>query len=163
MVYGIQRRPDNLYPSCQLIDQKRGNWNNGHPRIFKESIDRDEYSALIYILENLAKKSLIKLMPMQGKLKKKGNQLDHLHPLAFFMAIMLHPKLRDYFYQLKNKNNKAWKEFLNGAVNSFKDEKRGHNIHDQHIEAFCHRLNKDPHFVRHLMHTENWIDFIKHL
>jgi len=74
------------------------NWNPGHPRVFKENLDSEEQAALNYILENLAQKSLLKLLTIQGKLKERGARLDHIHPLAFFMGIMSQSHLKDHFF-----------------------------------------------------------------
>lgn len=163
MIHGINRNSYLGNQAAQFVDSARGNWNPGRPRVFKESLDSEEHDALKYILENLAQKSLLKLLTIQGKLKERGARLDHIHPLAFFMGIMSHSNLRDNFIQLRNKGNKAWKEFIKGAVDSFNTEKRGSNINDHHIERFCEKAGKDPHFIRHLMHTENWDEFFKHL
>ncbi|MCH9634465.1 MAG: hypothetical protein S4CHLAM7_12170 [Chlamydiae bacterium] len=163
MLRGIHRPTSTPNLASHFIDSARGDWSQGHPRVYKESLDNEEHNALLYILENLAKKSLLKLMLIQGKLKESGARLEHLHPLAFFMGIMNHSSLKNHFYKLRDKDNYAWKEFTQGAINSFKEEKSGANINDHHIEHFCQEVGKDPHFVRHLMHNENWNEFISHL
>lgn len=163
MVNGIQRSHSCYQSVFEHIDAARGDWRKGNPRIFKENIDHEERDALKYILENLVRKSLIKLIPLRRQLNDRGNRLDHLHPLSFFLGILTDGVLKDHFHNLKRKNNKAWSEFFSGVANSFKEEKRKNNIHDYQIETFCRRLGKDPHHVRHLVHIENWKDLINYL
>lgn len=163
MVRGVHGnyQPNSL--AFEHIDSARGNWQKGQPRIFKETIDHHEREALQYILENLTKKSLIKLIPLRRKLNDKGSQIDHLHPLAFFLGILTNHPLKDHFHRLRRKNNRAWVEFVSGVTNSFKDEKRHNNLQDSQIESFCRILGKDPHHLRHLIHIENWKEIIRHL
>ena len=146
-----------------VLDQVHPTWRAEHPRIFKESFESHEHSAITYILENLSKKSMLGLLPIKGKLRERGNDLEHVHPLAFFMEIMSHHELKKHFHRLRNKDNKAWTEFSKGAIKSFKEEKQKQNIHDHHIELFCQRTQKDPNHVRFLMHQEKWHDFLAYL
>lgn len=139
------------------------NWQPGQPRVFIHQFDHEEHHCLHYILENLAQKNILMLWPLQNEMKKKGDALEHVHPLSFFMHILSHTTLRSHFNQLREKNNKAWKEFLKGALKSFTEEHRHRNISDDHIETFCSRTGKDVHHVRHAMHHGQWENFIKSL
>lgn len=162
MVNSIHNRHSSAYPQALFLETSRDSWNPGTPRMFKD-LNGEEHGALKFILENLSQKSILKLLTIQGKLKEKGDRLDHLHPLAFFMGILSHNNLRDYFYELRHKDNRAWREFAGEAINSFKQEHHHGNILDEHIEAFCQRLGKDVHHIRHLMHQQYWDEFLKHI
>lgn len=163
MIFLNSSRPStNSLVAQEAIGSQRG-WRVGQPRLFVVPFNDHEHRAIHYILENLSTKNLMVLFAIQSKLKAKGDQLEHIHPLSFFMHILKNPTLKKYFHDLRRKNNRSWTEFKNGAIKSFSQEKAHQNIQDSHIEHFCTQTQKDPYHIRHLIHENRWTDLINHL
>lgn len=146
------------FPMCYGAE----GWSKGQPRHFKIEFDSDELSNLKFILENLATKKLPKLFVMRKELGKRGERLDHLHPLAFLLAALNHDS-NPYFYQLKKKGGKAWEEFVKGCVESFHEESRHGNITTQQIEVFSQLTNKPFHQVQAYLNSHSYYHFINWL
>ena len=141
----------------------KGNWKKGRPREFQESLDAKEKSSLRCILETLSKKSFVKILALSKKLSDHGKELDHVHPISFFIGIFTDDHHKRHFHELKKKKGKPWKEFLKGAVESFKEERRHNNIHVHHIETFSKLTNKDFHALMGFSNSQNWEGFINDL
>lgn len=147
--------PTPLFP----LETARGGWRKGMPRPFQRDVDGDERGNIRYILEKLSKKSLISLFKYKKELKKRGDRIEHVHPLTFLIGA-LSPDCSGFFYALKRRKGIPFDEFLKGVVESFHDEARHGNITEKHIQIFAQKTNRCVHQVRAFVHSRQWKDFI---
>jgi len=140
----------------------RGGWKKGQPRNFTVQLDSGEESGVQFILDKLSKESWVQLLLSRKALKQKGAELDHVHPLSFFIGV-LSPSCAYLFQELKNKGGLAFNEFIKGAAESFRDEKKHGNLTEAQIQIFAQKTGKSIHNVRKFVDSNDWKGFIKWL
>ncbi len=136
-------------------EKGRGSWGKGQPRNFSVSVDGDETSHIQFIVDKLANKSWPKLLLLKKELKKRGDQIDHLHPLTFLIGV-LQSGQGGNFHKLKNKNGRAWKELLQGCLESFHDEVNHHNVTPENLKLFAETIQRDEGQVQHFALCHDW-------
>lgn len=144
------------------LDEGRGSWKKGQPRKFKTSLDVEEIDDIKFIVENLAKQYWPKLLMMKKEMNRRGERLDHVHPLTFFMGV-LKPQCYSWFLDLKKRGGLALSKFIEGAVESFHDEAKHGNITKEQIQIFAKITGKNAKIVRDFAASGDWKSFIKWL
>lgn len=140
----------------------RGGWKKGQPRPFVESLDGGEMNDIKFILEKLSRESWLHLLKLKKELKKRGEKLDHVHPLSFFIGV-LSPTCAEFFQNLKKKGGLPYSEFVSGAVESFHDERKHGNITDQQLSIFAQKTGRDLGTICSYAYSNNWNGFINYL
>ncbi|MCH9633177.1 MAG: hypothetical protein S4CHLAM6_15300 [Chlamydiae bacterium] len=152
----------NLYTVWSSLDSGKGNWKKGKPRQFSSQLSNDELNNIKYILERLSSKSLIGLLKEKRELKKRGQRLDHVHPLTFFIGV-LSPQCVSAFYSLKHRKGLPLDEFVKGAVESFHDERKHGNISDSQLQTFAKITGRCIHQIRAFVNSNDWKGLIRWL
>ncbi len=144
------------------LEMDRGDWQKGQARKFSIKLDTDELNNIKYILEKLSKKSLIGLLRDRKELKSRGERLDHVHPLTFFMGV-LSPHCVSNFYDLKARRGMPLDEFVKGAVDSFCNERSHNNITDHQIKIFAQKTERNLQQIRIFVSSDDWNGLIRWL
>ncbi len=152
----------NLCTAWSGLDADRGNWRKGQPRRFVTQLSGDELNNIKYILERLSSKTLIGLLKEKKELKKRGDRLDHVHPLTFFIGVLSSHCVSD-FYSLKHRKGLPLDEFIKGAVESFHDERKHNNISDGQLQIFAQITGRCIHQVRAFANSNDWKGLIRWL
>lgn len=158
----LDRTYDFSVSSFEELYERRGNWTKGRPRKFKTSLEPDELNHIRFILENLAKQYWPKLLMMKKELNKRGELIDHVHPLTFFIGV-LKPQCYSWFCDLKKRGGIALSKFVEGAVESFHDEVKHGNITKQQIQIFARITGKNSKVIQGFADSKDWKSFIKWL
>lgn len=140
----------------------RGSWEKGHPREFSPKIDSEDLSHIQFILKNLANKSLIGLLKLKKELKKRGEKVDHVHPLTFFIGV-LSPSCVQYFYELKARKGLPYSEFVKGAIESFHDERKHNNLTLEQISLFAKMTKRNEKQIRAFIEAKDYSGLIQWL
>lgn len=154
----LNSTPSNFQSALKL---GRDGWSKGMPRVFKIDLDSSEVSNIKFIIDNLANKGWVKLLKLRKDLKKKGDQLDHVHPLSFFMTVV--NTCYPHFRALKSRGGMPLNEFVGGAVESFHDERIRGNITDDQMRIFAQRTGRDFVQIKNFANSNNWEGFVKWL
>lgn len=137
------------------LEQGRGNWCKGQARPFTSCLDNHEIENIQFILENLSKKSLIGLLRLKKELKKRGETLEHVHPLSFFIGVLSSRCVR-FFYDLKARRGMPYSEFVKGAIESFHDESKKGNITDQQLQIFANITKRSFSQIKAFASVNDW-------
>lgn len=159
---GATSNVSNLYTAWSQLDGDRGSWKKGQPRSFSTKLSGDELNNIKYILERLSSKTLIGLLREKKELKKRGEKLDHVHPLTFFIGVLSSNCVSD-FYSLKHRKGLPLNEFVKGAVESFHDERKHNNISDAQLQTFAKITGRCIHQVRAFANSNDWKGLIRWL
>lgn len=94
------------------------------------------------IVTAMAEKSLAQLLLDRKEMEKRGDQINHVHPLRFIAYVMSDGYLKSCMNQFKG-NSFKWSNFINGYAERMKEEAACDNL-NRHIEGFCDFLKVDP-------------------
>lgn len=140
----------------------KGAWSKGQPRFFTVHIEPHEQDAILHIIKTLSEKSLKNLLKEKNQLNKRGEELEHVHPLTFFIGVLSH-HCGHHFRDLKRRGGIPYDEFLKGAIKSFKEEHQHNNLTDQQIQEFANITGKCIHQTRRFIQSHDWPGFINWL
>lgn len=137
------------------LEKGRNNWRKGEARQFTTSLDGDEIDHIQFILENLSKKTLVGLLRLKKELKKRGEKVEHVHPLSFFIAV-LSPQCIRLFYDLRARKGMPYSEFMKGAIESFSDQSRRGNLTDQQLLTFANITKRNFSQIKAFASAHDW-------
>ena len=118
-----------------------------------------EKGELRYILNTLASASWTKLISSNSALKKSGDNIDHIHPLRFWLTIFSDEELKGCIHAVRDRKQ-IWKEFTSGCVDSFNQEAGFNNLKKEYIANFASALKlKNSKAIDDALKSKNWTEF----
>jgi hypothetical protein len=130
----------------------------------------DEESQIIYrIIDLLGSRNEIVLGFKRSKMKKLGQEVQHVHPFVFLQTIFCDPHLKESMQKvLDSWMSFKWDGFMHGdgEVPGFihkceKEHQRGNLL--PYVEAFSQKVGADPSIVRDFVEKREWEDLVKYL
>lgn len=135
----------------------------GKPRNFWTPLTAKEKEDITYILRTLANETLLKVNSSKAALKKAGDRIDHIHPLRFLTFIFSNDEMIVCMRNLQGRTW-VWSEFLEGTVESLKNEYGIGNILDEHVQELIRQAKvPDPGAIHSLVHSQSWGSLINTL
>jgi hypothetical protein len=124
-------------------------------------ITEGEAQIIWEIIDTLAEKSIIQLGFMQGEMKRKGQLVNHVHPLKFLGTIFTNPHLKTCMKEVRTSYLK-WTGFLGGLSGRLEQEyKRGNLM--SHVPGFCVATHANPDQVAAFLQKKEWEKLVKYL
>lgn len=131
-------------------------------RIYSAKLEASEREDIAYIVTNLGRSSLKKLLTLKSSLKKAGTRVDHVHPFKFISCIFLDEELKVSFLQIKERGGWVGKEFFNGMYDSLTEEAKLDNL-EKYIADFANQLHIDPALISKAINERDWKELINGL
>lgn len=128
----------------------------GKPRNYWTSLTAKEQEDITYILRTLANQTLLKINSNKSSLNNAGDRIKHIHPLRFLTYVFSNDELIVCMRNLQGRTW-VWSEFLEGIINSLKDEYALGNILDEHIhELIVQSQVSDPAAIHTHVKNQSW-------
>lgn len=135
----------------------------GKPRDFWTPLTSNEKKDITYILRTLANQTLLKINSNKTELKNAGIRIEHLHPLRFLTFVFSNDELIVCMRNLQGRTW-VWSEFLEGVINSLKNEHTLGNVLDEHARELVTQAHvPDPNVIYSLINNQNWGSLINTL
>ena len=129
------------------------------PRDYYHVMNNYEKGELRYILNTLASASWTKLLSANSSLKKAGDNIDHIHPLRFWLTIFSDEELKGYIHAVRDRKQ-VWKEFSSGCMDSFIQEAGCNNLKKEYIDHLASSLKlKNSKAIDDALRGKNWSEF----
>jgi len=131
-------------------------------RNYTVKLEVSEKEDIAYIVTNLGRSSLKKLLNLKSSLKKAGARVDHVHPFKFISCIFLDDELKVSFLQIKERGGWVGKEFFNGMYDSLTEEARLDNL-EKYIADFANQLQIDSSLISKPIGEQDWKGLVNNL
>lgn len=130
-------------------------------RNYKQSLSSSDKKNIEHILLTLGNSSLISLAKSKSELRKKGEEIDHIHPFRFLEHVFSSEKLKAAFSNME-KRKWVWSEFFEGFKKRLDEEASAKNLLD-HVDSFTKNLNINSKNIQSLIKEKRWKDFLNEL
>ncbi|MCE2982397.1 MAG: hypothetical protein LW832_02410 [Parachlamydia sp.] len=142
--------------------------SNNKLTVRKKTVERDYYATLTKqekkdihdIVTSLASDSLISLGANKSSLKKKGERIEHLHPLKFLEAILTDEKLKAGMHAIRDRGAWIWDEFVGGFIRGFKEETEKQNMKVEYILDFSSKVGINSALIMPSLQAGKWKEMI---
>ncbi len=131
-------------------------------RNYAAKLEASEKEDIAYIVTNLGRSSLKKLLNLKSSLKKAGTRVDHVHPFKFISCIFMDEELKVSFLQIKERGGWVGKEFFSGMYDSLTEEAKLDNL-EKYIADFANQLHIDPSVISKAVSEQDWKGLINSL
>ena len=130
-------------------------------RQYERELSREEKKNIEYIISTLGSSSLIGLAKERSELKRRGKEIEQVHPFRLLEYTFKQEKLRVALENIKNRTF-VRKEFFNGLNNSLEEEMQKDNLLN-YLQAFCSELSIDYKSAYPFVKAKKWTEFINFL
>jgi hypothetical protein len=138
------------------ITASTSSYVKGKPRNFWTPLTAKEKDDITYILRTLSNQTLLKINSNKSALKGAGDRIEHLHPLKFLTFVFSNDELIVCMRNLQGRTW-VWSEFLEGVIDSLKNEYTIGNILDEHVqELIVQSRVSDPAAISSHVHNQSW-------
>lgn len=128
-------------------------------RNYYAPITQQEKDDLAYIINTLAKSSLLSIASSKSSLKKAGDRIDHLHPLKFLMGIFTDEELKANISAIKNRGW-VWDKFYDGIEGSLFEESKKNNIKAEFVMDFSRTIGINAQLILPSIKQKKWKEFV---
>ncbi len=134
----------------------------------KKSITRDYYAGvskqekkdIAYIVNTLAKDSLVSLASSKSSLKKAGDRIEKVHPLNFLMVIFSDEELKAGIHAIRGRTSWIWDEFMGGVNSSMKEESAKDNLKLEFINDFAQKVGIQTAVILPSIQNGKWEELV---
>lgn len=131
------------------------------PRNYNTPVSSGDREKIRYIVTTLGFESILKITSVRSDLKKKGKQIDHLHPFRFLMTIFTDEEMKAAAHAIRGRMiGWIWDEFLGGIAGSLKEEAANHNLKPEYIQDFAKKLGISADLITPAIQNEQWKEFV---
>ncbi|WP_068470982.1 hypothetical protein [Candidatus Protochlamydia phocaeensis] len=129
-------------------------------RNYSQPVSKQEKKDIAYIVNTLAKESLISIANAKSSLKKAGERIDHVHPLRFLMTIFTDEELKAGVHAIRGRTSWIADEFFSGIVGSLSEEASKQNLKPEFIQDFAGQVNISTALILPPIQQARWKDFV---
>jgi len=128
-------------------------------RNYDTPVSSHEKKDLLYIVNTLARNSLMSIASDKGSLKKAGDRINHLHPLRFLMTIFTDEEMKADISAIRSRGW-VWSSFYDGLEGSLKEESKKGNIKTEFVMNFAQIIGINPDKILPAIQDKRWKDFV---
>jgi hypothetical protein len=137
--------------SSQKIDMRK----------YHAKLTSSETEDVRYIMKTLGMGSILKIAKERSSLKKRGKNIEPIHPLRFLIVIFTDEQLKAGMHGLYGRTW-VWDEFWAGLHDSFETESGRNNL-NQFVDDFAAKIGLRPNLIKPLIYDKQWNQLIKML
>ncbi len=121
---------------------------------------RDQ-SSIAWILETISRENYYQLALKRKSLKKRGEEIEPVHPLRFLGHIIGDPYLHMCLQEIEGSSIK-WKAFVDGFKKRMTEEDASNNL-IQYIPSFARQTDGQPDVIRQYIDNKDWEGLVRTL
>lgn len=129
------------------------------PRNYNTPVTPQEKKDLAFLVNTLAKASLVSLLRQKKDLEAAGARINQIHPLRFILAIFTDEELKVGIRNIRPRGW-VWGDFIKGLRDSLSEENARGNLTDEQVRDFAARLEIDPKVIFPYVHAGRWDEFV---
>lgn len=107
-----------------------------------------------WVIHTIAKNNPVKLGLNQKEIRKKGDKIQHVHPLRFLSFVMGEGGLRSDMHKIK-KSGFKWNNFIKDYSNRLSREASSNNL-NAYVPGFAHSLAVDEQTIQSMIDRHDW-------
>lgn len=130
-------------------------------RNYNAKLTTTEMEDTRYIMKTLGMASLITIAKERSSLRKRGKNIEPIHPLRFLLVVFTDEELKAGMHGLYGRTW-VWDEFWAGLHDSFETESGRNNL-NQFVDDFSTKIGLNPNLIKPLIHSKQWNQLIKTL
>ncbi len=124
-------------------------------------ISKDDAETIWKIIDTVANNNPIKLAFKKNDLERKGQKVNHVHPLKFLGTIFSDPHLKACMTEIEDSYFK-WNGFIGGLAGRMNEEYTRNNLLP-YIQGFCQAVKANPEKVREYVLKRDWEGLVRYL
>ncbi len=128
---------------------------------FQLPLGDSEKQIIAYIITSMADKNVFQLLLDKSDMEKKGDRINHVHPLRFIGYACSDPKLVRGMRQFK-KNPFKWDNFISGFARRMREEATRNNL-QRFVPSMAEFLSKDAQEMSALIQQGDYEGFVRYL
>lgn len=121
-------------------------------------ISDSDKKTIYWVIHTIAKSNAIKLGLKQSEVRKKGDKIEHVHPLRFLSYVMGEGSLRGDMQKIKSSSYK-WSNFMDNYTSRLSREAANNNLL-QYVPGFAHSLGVDVEVIRSFVIRHDWYGLV---
>jgi len=134
----------------------------GAARPYRGQATQYEKSTLRYIILSLSNQKMLWLLAHEGELDRKGNSIDHMHPLDYWQTIFTDKEMIAAMHNIPNRS-RVWKKFISRSGDTLSEEHARGNLRPEQIRSFCRNVKVRYTQIEPLLRTKQWEKFVRTL
>lgn len=125
--------------------------------LYLSNSDKD---SIQWVIHTLAKSNPVKLGIKQKEIRKRGDKIEHVHPLRFWSFVIGEGGLRDDMHKIR-KSGYKWSNFSDNYFKRLSREADNNNLL-QYVPGFAQSLNVDENVIRTFIQNHDWNGFVNY-
>lgn len=140
-----------------ILRAQKDQWRN-----YQASVSKTEKGAIAYIVNTLAYDNLLTINDQKSSLKKKGDQIKHIHPFCFLRTVFLDEQMKVGIAAIRDRISWIRDGFFDGIYGSLDEEADRKNLLP-FVSDFAQSLNIKEELIKPSLEKRKWKDFINTL
>lgn len=132
------------------------------PRDYYKPLTEKDKENITYLLNTLGYQSILKITSKKSSIEKIGDQIEPIHPLAFFKYVFSNDELIVTMRNIKGRSW-IWKDFIGRILDSLNTEMTIGNLTSGQIQDFLTAVKIDPSLVNTPLQAHDYAGFIDNL
>lgn len=138
-----------------MVRAKKKPWRN-----YKAGYSKADKEDIKFIVNTLARESLINIGSSSSSLNKAGDRINHLHPFNFLLCIFTDEELKCGAHAIRDRTGLVSDRFFSGITSTLQEEHQQNNL-SQHIGDFAKKLNLDVNVIQPVLNGCHWRAFVE--
>jgi hypothetical protein len=139
----------------QVVVRKKGTGRN-----YWTPVSSSDKKDIAYIVNTLARDSLISIASSRSSLNKAGDRIDNVHPLRFLMAIFGDEELKAGAHAIRDRGSFIWDGFLEGVIRGSTEETARNNMKVEFIQDFAREVKIDANLIIPSIQQSKWKELV---
>lgn len=139
----------------EIIVRKKSNERN-----YAVPVSKSEKKDIAYVVNTLARDSLLSIAASRSSLNKTEDRIIHIHPLRFLMTIFSDEELKAGAHAIRDRGGMVWDGFLGGVSKSATEETAKKNMKLEFIQDFAREVKIDPQLIIGPIQQSRWKDLV---
>ncbi len=133
---------------------------NNTDHFYSLPISGADKNNITWIINTIAKSNLVKLGLNGNDVRKRGDKIEHVHPLRFLSYVMGEGGLRGDMKKI-TKSSFKWNNFMDSFSKRLTREMNNNNLLP-YVSGFAHSLNVDENTVRSIIERQDWYGLLNY-
>lgn len=135
--------------------------SGGTEPFYQLPLNEKEKRHIWTIITTMSEKNIFQLAFEKGSMEKRGNKINHVHPMRFLGYIFSEPELKSCVKNIK-KSSFKWDAFVDGFARRMREEYSNNNVM-QYVPGFAQQVGSNPDKVKQYIQNKDWEGLVKSL
>ncbi len=138
-----------------VVRSKKKPW-----RSYKAGYSKKDKEDIAFIVNTLARESLISIGSSTTSLNKAGDRINNLHPFNFLLCIFCDEELKCGAHAIRDRSGLVSDRFFGGITTTLQEEHQHHNL-SPFLADFAKKLNLDVNLISPVLNNCQWKSFVE--